>query len=265
MNSTPTLLPPAPRRVRGGIGGREYWLGRIFILPHTLVGIGAAGYLLFLLLWRLFGSDIPGVVTGTEISTSSKGGITYLVKYQYEVGGERKSGAAGVKLELYQRYRLQSEPKPGVTIHYFALGPLEHAVLREGGSLWTEIGMLALWAGFWNTVVVAALHQVWIVPLRVRGLYKNGEATFGTLVSKRIKTGRSASYYATYTFREGVTGELRQVESEVWNVPAWNAMRAGEPVTVLYAPNNPKRSTVYELGGYWLEDDEERFRRLGQE
>ncbi|HEX9047904.1 MAG TPA: hypothetical protein VF988_12845, partial [Verrucomicrobiae bacterium] len=46
-------LPPPPRRVRGGPGG-GIWFGRIFMLPHTLIGIGAAGYLLFLLFLILF-------------------------------------------------------------------------------------------------------------------------------------------------------------------------------------------------------------------
>jgi len=194
-----------------------------------------------------------GTVTGTEASESSKGGITYRLKYQYEVDKERKSGSASVKQAVYQLFQGKDKPKPPVTVHYLALGPFERAELHESGSLWTEIAMIALWTAFWNTVVLAAWYDMWVVPLRIRALYKNGEASSGTLVGKRVRTGRSSSYYVTYTFRDSESGELRQVESEVWNVSAWNAAVAGNAVRVLYAQDNPKRSTVYELGGYRVE------------
>ncbi|HWX20321.1 MAG TPA: hypothetical protein VN578_10515 [Candidatus Binatia bacterium] len=52
--STPTPPPPPPRRVRGNLGGTgQFWFVRIFMLPHTLIGIGAFGYLVFLILWVL--------------------------------------------------------------------------------------------------------------------------------------------------------------------------------------------------------------------
>jgi len=266
----PGYLPPPPRRVRlfPGASRVDYWFGRIFILPHTLIGIGALGYLLFLLLWRIFGTDIPGVVTGTENSVSSKGHFSYSVKYEYAVGQDRKSGSAGVNEEVYERFHQQEKDRPRVTVHYFALGSYEHARLREGRSLWAEVGMIAGWAGFWNTVVGLALYQLWVVPLRLRWLYKHGEAAPGTLVGKREKAGRSTTYYMTYTFRVNETGELRQVESQAGNVPMWKMVKVGQPVIVLYARDNLKRSTVYELGGYGvLPDealpDEERFRQVG--
>jgi len=258
-------LPSPPRRVRVAPGASrgEYWFGRIFIMPHTLIGIGALGYLVFLLLWRVFGTDIPGVVTSTEESVSSKGKISHILKYDYEVGQERKSGSQGVSEKVYERFHPHEKDKLPVTVHYFVLGSYDHARLREGGSLWRELGPITAWAGFWNTVVGLALYQLWVAPLRLRWLYKHGEATPGTLVSKREKSGRSTTYYITYTFRVNETGELRQAESEAGNVPMWKIAKPGQPVIVLYAPNNPKRSTVYELGGYGVLAEEEPFGRVG--
>ena len=43
---------------------------------------------------------------------------------------------------------------------------------------------------------------------------------------------------------------------QVWNVADWNSAAEGQPVTVLYAANNPKRSAVYELGGYRVESSD---------
>jgi hypothetical protein len=205
-------------------------------------------------MWRVFGTDIPGVVTGTEAEEYSKG-VHYRVKYTYQVGKETEIGAEAVSQEVYERFHRHENDKPKVTVHYFALGSYEHRRLREGGSLWKEVGGIAAWAGFWNTIVGLGLYKLWIVPLRLRRLYKYGEATPGTLVSKREQTGRSTTYYMTYSFRVNETGELRQVESEAGNVAMWQTIPIGHPVIVLYARDNPKRSTVYELGGYGVLDD----------
>lgn len=233
-----------PGASHGGI-----WFGRIFILPHIIIGICALGYLMFLLMWRLFGADIPGVVAGTESEAYSKG-VHYRVKYTYRVGQEIKVDSQAVSQKVYERFHLQEDDKPKVNVHYFALGSYEHCRIHEGGSLWKEVGAIALWAGFWNTILTVFIFQLWVAPLRLRRLYKYGEATSGTLVSKREQQGRSTTYYMTYTFRVNETGEFRQVESMAGNVAMWKTIPIGHAVTVLYKRDNPKRSTVYELGGY---------------
>jgi hypothetical protein len=200
-------------------------------------------------MWRVFGTDIPGVATGTEVEPYSKG-IHYRVKYTYQLGNETKAATEAVSHDVYERFHQQEKDKPSVTVHYFALGSFEHRRLREAGSLWLGLGGIALWAGFWNTVISVALYQLWVVPLRRRRLYKYGEATSGTLVAKREQRGRSTTYYMTYTFRVNETGELLQVESEAANVAMWKMTPVGQQVTVLYARDNPERSTIYELGGY---------------
>jgi hypothetical protein len=244
--------------VRGYAGGwGEIWFGRIFTLPHTLVGIGALGYLIFLILWRFFGADLPGVVTGSEISHSPKGGTSYTLKYRYQVGEETKSGTDGVSRAVYERFQSKDEPNSRVIVHYFSIEPLKHAKLRESGSLWAEMGFLALWAGFWNFVVSFAVYQFWIKPLRRRRLYRHGEATSGTLIGKRVKSGKSTTYYVTYTFREPIRGEMIVAEMQVWDVGAWNCSGNGQPLIILYAPQNPNRSTVYEFGGYRVVKPEE--------
>jgi len=137
------------RRNPGGKG--ELWFGRIFILPHTLVGIGATGYLLFLFLWALVGRSIPGVVTGSETTDSAKHGIRYFLKYQYQVGAETKSGSGSVTETVYERF--QARELTNVTVRYFSLGPLEHAALHESKKRWGEVGMMLLWVAFWDSVL----------------------------------------------------------------------------------------------------------------
>lgn len=233
-------------------GGRgELWFGRIFILPHTIVGIGGAGYLVFLFLWALVGSNIPGVVTGTEITHSSKSGDRYILKYQYQAGAETKSGSGSVSQTIYDRF--QSRELTNVTVRYFSLGPLEHANLHESGYRWRSLGMTLLWVGFWNSILSVFVHELWIKPLRRRQLYRHGAATAGTVLSKRVKTGKSSYYYVSYTFTDPTTGTSVNAETQVWSKATWDRAEAGQSVTVLYAPDNPKRSTIYEFGGYYVD------------
>ena len=249
MNMSPQPLPPPPRRVRGQLGG-SLWFTRIFILPHTLIGIGAIIYWLLLILSVLFGRDIPSTVTGTDISHSRKSGDHYSLIYQFPVGDVVKTNSGSVSQGIYQRYKIPNATNPPVTVHYFSLGIWDHAQLRESGSLWSMIGFLTLWAGFWNFVVGIFAYQIWIKPLRARWLYKHGETTSGTVLSKRVRTGKSSTYYVTYRFREPYSGQEFETEMQVWNKTTWITIRDGQTVTVLYAREKPKRSTVYECGGY---------------
>ena len=239
------------RRNPGSAGG--LWFVRIFILPHTLVGFGAIIYLLFLSLWALVGTDIPGVVTDTEITHSSKGNTYHTLKYQYQIGGQTKSGSGNVSATVYERFQVRDVPRPPVTVRYFALGPLEHAKLHESGRLWGEVGMLLLWAAFWNGILSVFLYEVWIKPIRRRLLYRHGHPTDGTVLGKRTKPGKTPRYYITYSFLHPDTGDLRNAETEVL-VADYDRAKINQPVTVLYAPGHPQRSTLYEFGGYHVRD-----------
>ena len=251
LSRTPTPLPPPPRRVRGTPGGlSQLWFPRIFILPHTAVGIGATCWWIFGLLWVMFAANIPGYVTGTDIHTSRKGFKSYIAKYEYRVGDEVKTGSGKVSKALYESFQNRDDPRPTVTVRYLRLGPFKHAGLSGSDTPFGGFAFFTLWVGFWDSIMSVFLYQLWIKPLRLRQLYKHGEACEGTLVKKRVQTGKSSSYYVSYTFKHPLTGELIATESQVWNVDAWKAAKEGALVTILYAPNNPRRSAVYELGGY---------------
>jgi hypothetical protein len=248
------LLPPPPRRVHGRLGG-SLWFTRIFIMPHMLVGLGVAGYLVFLLLWRLFGVDYPATVVDAKISHSSKHGDRYILHYRFEAGGETRLGSDTVGWPVYQTYQNTSpgQTNPPVMVHYLGLGPLHHAALREAGSPWAEIGFLSLWAVFWNGVLSIFVYQIWVKPLRVRRLYQCGDFTAGKLLHKRVRTGKSSTYYVSYRFNDPFSGQVYESEIQVWKADDWQQAVEGQPVTVLFAHNNPQRSTVYEFGGYRIE------------
>jgi hypothetical protein len=248
------LLPPPPREVYGRLGG-GIWFTRIFIMPHLLVGIGAAGFLVFLLLWRLFGADLPATVVDAKVSHSSKHGDSYTLKYRFEAGGQTRFDSQSVGWPLYQTYQNQTpgQALPPLTVHYLGLGPLHHSALREAGSLWSIIIFLTLWAVFWNGILSLFVYQIWVKPIRTRLLYKYGASTAGKLLAKRVRTGKSSTHYISYRFNDPFSGREYESEIQVWKTEDWLPAVEGQAVTVLFAQNNPKRSTVYEFGGYRVE------------
>jgi len=250
-----TPLPEPPRRVRGLLaGGGQAWFGRIFTLPHAMVGIGSLGYLVLTSLWILFGMDIDGVVTDAETSYSRKGGRSYTVHYEYKIGSVIKSGSDGVNLATYERLSVREDHrKPNVVVRYFSLGPFSHAEIETGGSYLSSIWPFLLWVAGWNTFVGFIVYMLWIKPIRVRQLYKRGLVAAGTLIDKRVRKSRGTTLYVSYSFRHPATGEVISSEITVWDAMAWGAASRGQPVTVLYAPDNPGRNTAYEFGGYTVD------------
>jgi hypothetical protein len=229
------------------------WFGRIFIMPHTLVGIGATGYWLFLWLWAFFGTDLKGHVTNMHTSRTSKGRTVYNVKYSYEMAGQTKTASQGVSRTYYEYLQGLDQESPEITIRHLAIWPYHHDEIRTGtGGLWGQIGFLTLWVGFWDSIMSVFLYQLWIKPLRTRQLYKRGQSTTGTLTRKRAQRGRGTRYFLSYTYRI-FDGSLLTSETEIWSSADWDAAKVGQQVTVLYAEAKPKRSTVYEYGGYTVE------------
>lgn len=256
MSSVPVSLPPAPRRVRTSIGyAAQLWLGRIFVLPHTLIGIGALGYWVFLLLWGLFGMDVPGAVTGTDTHQTSKGRTVYTLKYEFPAaGGQTRSASSSVSKAMYERIQAADSSRPPVTVRYLNIGGFDHHELRKHQSgVWASFGFLTIWVLFWNSIMSVFIYGFWIRPIRVRRLYKYGDVTGGKIVGKRTRTGKTTTYYVSYEFRHPITGEMVSAETQASNRADWERASDGQPVTVLYAFNKPKRSTVYEYGGYRVE------------
>ena len=86
-------------------------------------------------------------------------------------------------------------------------------------------------------------------------MYRTGQVTEGTVVSKRTSTGKSTSYYVKYTFDDPTTGEPVTHES-LTNRSIWYGVSEGQNVTVIFDPSRPKRNAAYELGDYEIDMDD---------
>ncbi len=255
MESTPTRLPEPPRSVRGG-GGCGLWFLRLFILPHTLVGIGVIGLALASAILALFGTDTTATVTKAYTSTSSKGSVSYHLEYVYQAGGRDHTKSQSVSRATYDAIRppgeLEGTPS-SIRVRYLRLGSWSDQVLLENGGAWRRMGGLLFFALFWNGILSVFLYLAWVKPIRQRLLVKYGDVTAGTILSSRKRQGKSISYYVTFRFRNPETGADLEREVDIQGEAHYQSAVEGRKVTVIYSPRNPKRALIYELSPYQVE------------
>src|SRR3954470_20137503 len=150
--TVPAMLSPPPREVNGWLsGGASAGFTRIFILPHTFVGIGATGYWLFLWIWLIAGMETTGRVLQTRISQGRKGGTSYMVKYAYEVNGQARTNSESVPRKYYESLASLDKPHPEITVKHLELWPYNQSAIRQAGSGLRDAGFFTLWVAFWES------------------------------------------------------------------------------------------------------------------
>jgi hypothetical protein len=211
------------------------WFARLFILPHTAVGL----FLLLIVPVRLFvenwGTPVTATVDRVEPRTR-KGHESHWISYHYLLNGKRYDGK-----------KWQERAVVGETIEGRA------AVLAGYEMFYTEApsasGLLLVlaFALFWNGLLSVILYMAWVAPLRQRWLVREGVATIGTVTNKRIGRVKNNPYIVSYRFE--VAGE--EQTGECWvNAEAYERAHEGMPITVLFDPSRPQRSLPYELSDF---------------
>lgn len=76
-------------------------------------------------------------------------------------------------------------------------------------------------------------------------LLRQGTATVGTITHKRTEAEDMVRYFLRYGYASG-QGEGREHEEQV-SMDQWKLFQVGQPVTVLYDPDQPERVGLYAL------------------
>jgi hypothetical protein len=255
FDDTPTRLPPPPRVLHGG-EGCLLWGVRLFILPHTCIGLFLMGQFVLSLLIAAFGTDRAATVTGTRAEPASKGGTIYYIDYRYVAGGREYTNSETVGAVTYARVSGSAQPEGRpvtVRVRHLELGPSSPHLFAQGHSVWGTVGERLLIALFWNGIVSVFVYVLWVAPIRKYLLLRHGQTTTGRVVSTRERKGKGTTYLATFCFRDPESGREIEREMEVAGEPLY-VMAQGRPeVTVVYSPRNPRRAIAYELSGYRVE------------
>jgi hypothetical protein len=259
MTGPTSDVPEPPRRLqrRPGRGCGPLvglWFLRLFILPHTLVGIVLAGAAAFGLFVWLFGADVPGRITNLDISPGKKG-KHYRVHYAYTVAGIEHAGTTNVSADVYTGLRLGD----AYLVRVFRPLPTWMPQPRGPGSSAGMIFALPFFALFWNGILSVFLWMAWVAPWRLWLLMRYGLATAGVVVGKETRRGNKGAishvvryrYRATLEDEGSIAATPETFEREMNVAPAdYAAATVDQPVTVLYHARNPRRSLIYEFAEY---------------
>ena len=255
----PHTIPPELhahyRTVRKKPGsGCATWFIRLFILPHTIVGICLLFVMPTSVIWAAFGTDHEARLTDVRETRGAKNQIVYRASYAYDGPGGRREGVANVSRRTHTDFsnaiHYRREP-PAIRVRTIGTPPLFYEqALDRGKGPWAQVGFVWLFGLFWNGVLSVFAYMIYYVPWRQWRLYRSGAPIAGTLISKR--TGRGSKGSTTYHLRYGYRtpgGESHEREMHTTRAE-YNAATPGAPVTVLYDRRKPRRSVVYEYGPY---------------
>src|SRR6267142_479197 len=247
------LQRPLPRPIRRRSGalasGCGLIFGRLFILPHMIVGVGMVFMVPLTIVKVFFGSVSDGRIVSKW--TTSDEGTYYHIKYEYDAHGVHHGGertCSGSEYDAIGDPRRAQPPPPIQIRSIFVLGRDFHEALLPGESGLRSIGFFLIFALFWNAVLSLFVYFLWIAPWRTRQLYRWGAPVPGRILSKRISSGEDTTYYLDYEFIQPKFGVLRKQQSV--SSDRFNQANEGQLVTVLCHPRKKSPAVIYEYGDF---------------
>jgi hypothetical protein len=253
----PELDSPVPRRVgyRDGVAtGCGLWFVRLFILPHTIVGVSllciAIGSTGLFAAVGLFGGTYDGKVVRKEIRRY-KSGQTHHLHYVFVVDDREYTGEASVS---QQRFGEINEGG-AITVRALESAPSWGEWPRvPGHSPLLDLGGIWLFALFWNGILSIFVWTVYLRPWRNRCLVRYGQPTQGIIREVKAQSGKgSTRYRITYEYAvpslDGTDGQVHSGKTSTTRKEGAYAS-VGNLVTVLYDPRKPWRSVIYKYCEY---------------
>jgi hypothetical protein len=256
-------LPPPPRVVRRR-RGHGWLLGHV---PRLVWLLGLAGVSLLLpALWlvssslvlTLFGSTVPGKITGKSVP-SSRSETTCQVQYTYYVGEQEYAAEETIDESAAARVYVGTAVKVRVLRRWPSYARLSEPVRRS----WGPRGRLLFLAVLCNGALGLALWAWLRRPLRQRRLVHDGLAVTGWVVRKDVNVARPTSWHVQYAYQAPRHGLKREAAGDgggaatkEWQVVMtvrhrdFDAVDMGAAVTVLYDPRRPFRSVIYAFADY---------------
>lgn len=243
------MPPPRAVRRREGTGGR--FLGmRLFILPHTLIGIGVLLFVIGEPVLIGLTPTTPGVVTDLSAHTGRKGGTTYRMDFDYSPTGTGGWAAHDRETITRNEYEIL-HPGDRVRVHTAGIGRFHYVTLsRSFGAYARSRFRIWVWAIFWNGVMSFILYPMWVRPIRHRKLVRIGRPVAGKITTRYVTRNKSTAYYVKYEFTTGdIPREQRQGRMSITRAQ-YDALTDGSAVTVLYDPDRPAHHVIYECSGF---------------
>src|SRR2546421_6855580 len=154
--SIPTALQRRPRRVQRRRGtGCAVIFPRLFILPHTIIGIGLLALVPVTFASVFFGQLHQGQVVNKSTSSGKKG-TYYQIRYEYEAGGRKRADERPCSRAQYNQMGDVSAAQASQPIEVRTLNLLGHEykeTFLPGESHWAPIRWIVWPALLWHALL----------------------------------------------------------------------------------------------------------------
>lgn len=233
-------MPPRVVARRPGSGAGNFFVFAIFLS----IGLVIAAFCIAEPLFLLLSPAIPGHVIGTEshFTSGRHGGWTYRIKFVYTENGRELSDR---QTTSFRRFRSAHAGDP-VQVHAIDIGNWHYDELdMTSGDYVGTRWFIWLWVLIWNGGILFILRAILITPRR---LIRDGKPVIGQITGKQMVRGKSTSFYLKYTYQPEGTEPLNRQMSV--NRSTYDQAVENTDVVVLYDPERPKRSLIYQYSPY---------------
>jgi hypothetical protein len=257
----PELLLPTPRRLRLPLRTSLLLSVAVLLLGLFVVGSGRALWEGLKLAWLdSVGQTVQGKIDRIQtepLPPKGQPARQTAIRYEAVVPGPQGLRHGWIALGPPDAAPgIENEAAPPAQGPRFRLGqtvPLQCASFLGattcqpwGPNPGTRILSLLLAGGLVMTVSLLLLRRL-VRWAGSRGyLLRLGIATIGTITDKRSESEDMMRYFLRYGYASGTSAQGRDREDQV-SADQWRAFEVGQPVTVLYDPDNPSHAELYAL------------------
>jgi hypothetical protein len=211
---------------------------RLFILPHTLVGIGVILIFLSKVSLGLFGTKVEARLVEKTTSLGTKGRTSYQVRFSFAANHERSEGSSQVPRSAYDALPEQGR----VPIIYLSVAPQyfsDYLAPNETfpAGTWALLGF----ALFWNAVVGVFVYAIYIGPWLRKRLVIFGSEAEGKVTTKHIRSGSKGGLIYEIRYNYEVQGETFSGKESTMK-PLFDTSHEGDSISVTFDPKKPKRA-----------------------
>lgn len=259
--------PRSLKRTSDGVGisGGMSWFVRIFMLPHTLIGIALLVFPFLYIGNIVIGTDVPASVIDKYTHVDDEDGRKFDVEVAYDWDGKKNYKKFSATRSEYESYKV-GDPVAVRFLPAFRDWTINFRAKGESVKL-PDLGAILFYgffAGFWNFVVGIFAFVFYVLPVINSRLLKTGCVSQGVVRSKEeIPGSESTTYKITCEFTPDKTKtrksskvldlkDFNQKLTSEASVPKtlFDRVNQGDLVNVIYFPNKPSINTVFEYSGY---------------
>lgn len=249
----PADFPPPPRRLRRCRGYARLVTHAVMLIVISMFAqvFWMTNLGVIRVLW--FSREVPATITRIVVTPAGERGNIHDMDLTYRVDG----------VEYTNRVRVSAA---------------EAEVRKEGDAMQARfvperpdvaqpipenypVVLVTVFCGFLASApffaIAKLLWELFVAPWRQRQLLRSGSVTTGVVVHRSETKGRGAMLRLTYEYEVLApdTGELPRGTDTVrakLNMPGTDFVgrQVGDQVIVIYAPDRPRRSVLYEYADY---------------